>query len=241
MPFSPAYSLTMLLAVLTGVALARPRQAGLGLSPGERWGVLAGAFCGAMIGAKLPFVLSDWEGLVNGWAWFSDGKTILCGLAGGYFGVVLAKWALGVTVQTGDSFAVPVAASIAVGRIGCFIGGCCYGTPTSLPWGVRFHDPASPGEWLPPSHPTQLYEAAFHALAALALWQIGKRGLWRGQLMKAYIIAYCVYRFGTETIRPEARLFAGLTGYQWGSLVLALLFGWLWWREAMKYRMTETE
>jgi phosphatidylglycerol---prolipoprotein diacylglyceryl transferase len=239
MPISPAYTLTMLAAVLTGVMLSRPRQQGLGLSSGERWGVLAGAFCGAMIGAKLPYVLSDWDGLVSGWAWFSDGKTILCGLAGGYFGVVLAKWSLGIHVHTGDSFAMPIAASIAVGRIGCFIGGCCYGTPTSLPWGVRFRDPHRPGEWLPPSHPTQLYEAMFHAIAAVVLWQLGKRGIWRGQLMKVYIIAYSIYRFFTEMIRPEARLWAGLTGYQWGAMVLALLFAWLMWRETASGKSVE--
>ena len=60
---------------------------------------------------------------------------------------------------------------------------------------------------------------------------LGKRGMWRGQLMKVYILAYCVYRFLTEMIRPEAKLWAALTGYQWGALVLALLFVWLLWRE----------
>ena len=62
-----------------------------------------------MIGAKLPFVLADWPGLLRGSAWFSDGKTIVLGLVGGYLGVVLAKWGLDIKTPTGDSFVLPVA------------------------------------------------------------------------------------------------------------------------------------
>jgi phosphatidylglycerol:prolipoprotein diacylglycerol transferase len=224
---NPAYTLIMIAAVATGAWLSRQTQSQLALAPGQRWGVGLGAFCGAMIGAKLPFVLADGPGMLSGAAWFSDGKTILCGLVGGYAGVELAKWALGIHVKTGDSFAVPVAAAIGVGRVACFVGGCCYGTPTTLPWGVVFPHVDSL-----PRHPTQLYEAAFHLTAAAVLWQLQRRGLFRGQLIKLYILAYLGYRFATEFIRPEARLWAGLTGYQWACLALAPVFIGLWIRDA---------
>jgi phosphatidylglycerol:prolipoprotein diacylglycerol transferase len=224
--FDPTYAGIMALAIATGVALSRRSQAGLGLEWWERAGIGLGAFCGAMIGAKLPFVLSDWEGLRSGAAWFSDGKTILLGLVGGYFGVETAKWALDIRVKTGDSFAVPVAAAVAVGRVACFFGGCCYGTPTDLPWGVVF-----PAVDSLPRHPTQLYESAFHALAAVALAGLRRRGRFRGQLIKLYILAYAGYRFATEFIRPEPQLWLGLTGYQWASLALVPLFAFLWWRD----------
>ena len=112
-----------------------------------------------MIGAKLPFVLADWQGLLSGRAWFENGKTIVFGMVGGYFGVELAKALLGVRVKTGDSFAVPVAAAVAVGRLGCFAAGCCHGRSRALPWGVDFGDGLR-------RHPTQLYESAFHSTAA---------------------------------------------------------------------------
>jgi phosphatidylglycerol---prolipoprotein diacylglyceryl transferase len=223
----PAYTLIMAAAILVGIVLARRTQRPLLLSPREKLGIGLGAFCGAMLGAKLPFVLSDWDGLLSGAAWFSNGKTILCGLVGGYFGVELAKWLLGVRIKTGDSFAVPVAAAVGIGRLSCFHAGCCYGTPTRLPWGVVF-----PNVDALPRHPTQLYEAAFHLTAACVLAWLQSRGLFRGQLIKLYIISYLIYRFVTELIRPEARLWAGLTGYQWAVLVLLPLFGWLWYRDA---------
>jgi phosphatidylglycerol:prolipoprotein diacylglycerol transferase len=224
---NPAYTLIMMSAVATGVWLGRRSQSVLPITRRQRLAIGLGAFCGAMIGAKLPFVLSDWDGLVSGAAWFSDGNTILCGLVGGYFGVELAKWGSGVTIKTGDSFAVPVAASIGVGRLACFVGGCCYGTPTTLPWGIVFPHVDSQ-----PRHPTQLYEAAFHFVAAAVLWRLQQRGVFRGQLIKAYILAYLTYRFATEFIRPEARLWGGLTGYQWACLALAPLFAGLWIRDA---------
>jgi phosphatidylglycerol:prolipoprotein diacylglycerol transferase len=133
----------------------------------------------------------------------------------------------GTIAKTGDSFAVPVAAAVGVGRLGCFYAGCCYGTPTRLPWGVTFPTADSV-----PRHPTQLYEAAFHLSAAAVLLGLQRRGMFRGQLIKLYILAYLAYRFVTEWIRPEARLAAGLTGYQWAAIVLAILFVWLWIRNA---------
>jgi phosphatidylglycerol:prolipoprotein diacylglycerol transferase len=217
------YSLVMLLAVGVGGLLLRRSQGRLDLAPHERLGVGLGAFCGAMLGAKLPFVLADWQAFLAGTAWFADGKTILLGLAGGYLGVEIAKWCLDIQTRTGDTFAVPVAVSIAIGRVGCFFGGCCFGTPTDLPWGVVFpHADACP------RHPTQLYEAAFHAMAALLLAGALSRGLWRGHLIKVYIIGYAIDRFFSEFLRPEARFVGDLTAYQWASVVLALGFLWLW-------------
>jgi len=220
-----AYSVIMIAAIATAILLRRKPGRRLPLTWSQRWGIGLGAFCGAMIGAKLPFVLTDWEGLRSGAAWFDNGKTILAGLVGGYLGVELAKELLGVTIKTGDSFAVPVAAAVAVGRLACFVGGCCYGKPTSLPWGVVFHDGVA-------RHPTQLYESAFHALAAIFLAWTERRGLFQNQRIKLYLIAYLVYRFCTEFLRPEPILALGLTGYQFASLVLLPLFVWLWHHDA---------
>jgi phosphatidylglycerol:prolipoprotein diacylglycerol transferase len=227
-----AYAAIMGVAVVAGYAISRRTQARLPLDRAQRIGIVIGAFCGAMIGAKLPFVLADWSGMLSGAAWFSDGKTILSGLVGGYLGVEFAKWALEIHVRTGDSFAVPVAVAVGIGRLACFAVGCCYGTPTSLPWGVTF--PTANDPVPTPRHPTQLYEAAFHLLAAGVLAVLQRHGVWRGQLFKAYILAYAMFRFATEFIRPEAKLWLGLTGYQWFAMALVPLFAGLWWRDSRR-------
>ena len=223
------YAAIILAAMTAATLVSRLVPVPLPLSRAQRIGVAIGGFLGAMLGAKLPFVLADWEGFLSGAAWFSDGKTILCGLVGGYAGVEIAKWSLDIRTKTGDSFAVPVPVAVGIGRLGCFHAGCCYGTPTTLPWGVVF-----PQVDMVKRHPTQLYESAFHLTAAIVLAALLQRGLFRGQLIKLYILAYVVYRFLTEMIRPEARLVGNLTGYQWSCLAIGVLFIWLWRRDATR-------
>jgi prolipoprotein diacylglyceryltransferase len=217
------YPALMGAAVATGVVVSRWTQRPLPLTGKQRLALGLAAFCGGMLGAKLPFVLLDWEGFRSGLGWFDSGKTLTLGLVGGYFGVEVAKWALRIQVKTGDSFAAPVAAAVAVGRLACFSAGCCHGTVTGLPWAVDFGD----GQ---PRHPTQLYEFVFHLLCAAALIALQARGLFRGQLIKLYIIAYLAYRFATEFIRPEPRL-GELSVYQWAALLFIPVFAALWWRD----------
>lgn len=220
-----AYPAIMGAAIATGVLVSRRTQRPLGLRPMERLALGLAAFCGGMFGAKLPFVLLDWEGFRTGTAWLDSGKTLTLGLVGGYFGVEVMKWALDIRVKTGDGFAAPVAAAVAVGRLACFHAGCCHGVETKLPWGVNFGDGLC-------RHPTQLYEFAFHAVCAVALLAMQTRGLFRGQLIKLYIIAYLVYRFFTEFLRPEPRLALGLTVYQWAAMIFVPVFLTLWVRDA---------
>lgn len=229
MTVRPLYAATMLLAIVAGVVILRLRQRSLPLTTEQRWMLGLGAFCGGMIGAKIPFLIAG--GWHSGWTaslWLADGKTILAGIIGAYFGVEFAKWAANIQIKTGDSFAIPAAVAVGIGRIGCYIGGCCYGAVTTLPWGQAF--PTS-GD-LHPRHPTQLYEAAFHLLFAVLLWGLDRAGWLRLQHMKLYLLCYLGYRFVTEFIRPEPQMLAGLTLYQLATVPLAILFGLLWWRDS---------
>lgn len=216
-----AYPALMGVAIATGVLVSRHTQKPIGLTPSQRLALGLGAFCGGMFGAKLPFVLMDWDGFVSGTAWLDSGKTLVLGLVGGYFGVEAMKWALQIQIKTGDSFAAPVAAAVAVGRLACFVGGCCYGIVTDVPWAVTFAGVRR--------HPTQLYEFAYHASCAVVLLILQRRGVFRGQLIKLYIIAYLVYRFLTEFLRPEPRTWLDLTLYQWAAIGLMPVFAALWW------------
>ena len=218
---SSAYVAIMLGAVATGVVVRRFAAPPSPLPRSQQWALIAGAIIGGTIAAKIPWLVMDPAGLMNGTVWINDGRTLTFGLIGGYLGVEVTKLSLGVRTKTGDSFAVPLAATIAVGRLGCFVAGCCYGVPTSLPWAVRFDDGI-------PRHPTQLYELIFHAASAVVLYQLAKREQFTRQRVKLYMIAYFVYRFMTEFIRPEPRLAGGLTLYQLASLGAIALFAVLW-------------
>lgn len=197
------YSSFQCLALLTAFLLRRPSP----LPILQRWCILTAAIFGAGIGAKLPFVLFSQASLFSGSAWFSDGKTILAGFAGGYLSIEITKLLMGIRVKTGDALAMPIAAGVAVGRWGCFFNGCC-GAPL-----------------VPP------IESAFHAILAVVLWQLRNVETFRWQLIKLYLIAYCIFRFVIEFIRTEPRIAFGLTGYQIGAVAMAGILAILWSRD----------
>jgi len=198
-----AYGLFQVLALGTALILRKPTP----LPRFQRWAILAAAIFGAGAGAKLPFVLLAHEPFFSAPAWFTEGKTILSGLAGGYLCVELAKFLLGIRIKTGDGFAMPLAAAVAVGRWGCFFNGCC-GAPL-----------------VPP------IESAFHASMAVLLWRLRNVEALRWQLLKLYLIAYSAFRFGVEFIRTEPRVAWGLSAYQLGALGLAAVMALLWWHD----------
>ena len=230
---SLTYVAVMIAAVLAAGLVARRTQEPLPISRRQRLALGAGALIGGAFFAKLPYLFIDLDALISGRAWLENGRTLTLGLVGGYLGVEIAKRVAGVRTKTGDGFVVPVAVGVGIGRIGCFVAGCCFGTPTSLPWGVRFHDDV-------PRHPTQLYEALFHVSAAVTLHMLGLRGLFVRQRIKLYFLAYFVYRFITEWIREEPRVWLGLTLYQLISLGGIALFGALYAIDAREFATADT-
>ena len=226
-----AYAIVLLVSVVVAWGLVRTRQKRLDLTRSQRTAVGVAAFLGAMIGSKIPFLgQQGWSAFLDGTAWFADGKTILGGIVGGYAAVEIAKWIFGIRARTGDSFALPIAVAVGVGRIGCFIAGCCYGQVTEVPWGVAFPTACDAPGIL--RHPTQLYEVAFHLVATIVLIVMDRKRWLVGNQLKAYLIAYLVYRFLSEWLRPEPRLLLNLTIYQFVCVVLiAVLIG-LWARDS---------
>jgi phosphatidylglycerol:prolipoprotein diacylglycerol transferase len=218
MPTRYYYTLFMLLALAVFLAVRQhmPKSRQLAaLSLRHRlllaWAILVGG----ALGAKAGYLAGSGGSFFDWPTWLIDGKTVTTGLIGAYLAVELTKFLLGIRVKTGDSYALPLALALAVGRWGCYFHGCCFGNPTDLPWGITFHDGI-------PRHPTQLYEVAFHLIMAGVLGLFMYFGLLRFQLLKFYLIAYGVYRFLTEFIRPEPAWALGLTFYQWVCLVMVL-------------------
>jgi phosphatidylglycerol:prolipoprotein diacylglycerol transferase len=88
----------------------------------------------------------------------------------------------------------------ALGKIGCFLEGCCYGAPTTSPLGVHF--PALAGT----VHPTQLYESAAAAVLFVVLHRLVRRlGAGRGEVLGWMLALYAVWRTGLELLRADPR------------------------------------
>jgi phosphatidylglycerol:prolipoprotein diacylglycerol transferase len=137
-----------------------------------------------------------------------------------------------------DVVAAPVALGHAIGRMGCFVAGCCYGKPTSLPWGVTFTSPVAEriaGTPLHVSlHPTQLYEAGAEFLNLLLLIWLGSRQRFTGQLIGAYFILYGIERGTIEFFRGDPgrtmMFHDAVSMMQIVSVGLIVAGAGLWWR-----------
>jgi len=200
-------SLCYMLAYAVGLGafglMARRR----GIATGGVGAVSVAGLLGGLVGANI----AQW--LTTG----SGGKSVLGGVAGGYLAVVLYKRYLGLRRSTGDLFAVALAAGEAVGRFGCFFGGCCYGRPTSIPWAVFQHD-----AW---RHPTQLYLAAASLLILVVLLGIEFRApLPENGLLFVQGTLYTAARFVIEFFREGTPLALGLTAAQWACLAGFVFF-----------------
>ena len=104
-----------------------------------------------------------------------------------------------------DLFAPSMAIGQAVGRIGCFFAGCCYGLPTQLPWGVTFTHPQSLALKGIPLHPTQLYSSLACFIIFFILVSFRKHIRFTGQLFCLYLILHSGSRFTIEFFRGDPR------------------------------------
>ena len=191
------------LAYLVGFRLflrAKQRR-GDPLTDAQRWWIVTAAIAGAAVGSKLLSWLGDPLDTLRHWndpIYLMAGKTIVGGLLGGTIAVEWTKRRIGVPGRTGDLFALPLCAAIAIGRIGCFLSGLgdhTFGVATTLPWGIDFGDGVH-------RHPTQLYEIAWLALLAIWLHALDRRQHREGDLFRAFMIGYLVFRLTVDFIKP---------------------------------------
>ena len=164
-----------------------------------------------LIGGLAAANLVQW--LVGGTA----GKTVLGAIAGGYLSVALYKRHLGIQRPLGDLFAVALCAGEAVGRWGCYFGGCCYGRATHVAWAIWQH-----GAW---RHPTQIYLSLAALLILGALWLFDRATPRENGLFYLQGLLYCAARFAIEFFRETTVVAGGLSAAQWACLAGFAFFG----------------
>ena len=133
----------------------------------------------------------------------NGGKSLVGGLVCGWLAVEIAKRVLGIRRSTGDDWALALPAGEAIGRIGCYFNGCCYGTKCDASWAIYQH-----GAW---RHPTQLYAGAAAALIFAVVWF--SRGQMRreGDSFKLYLLLYGASRLAIEFARERSTVWNNLS------------------------------
>lgn len=110
--------------------------------------------------------------------------------------------------KTADACAPGIAMGNFFGRQGCFSAGCCWGKPTTLPWGVKFTEVGHEITGVPTNsylHPTQLYESFAMLIVFFFLLWLHRRKRFSGQVILLYTLLYAGIRFAIEFVRDDPR------------------------------------
>jgi phosphatidylglycerol---prolipoprotein diacylglyceryl transferase len=232
------FSLMLLLGTFGGLFITAWRARKEGIDPDDVFGLAMWLLSGGFIGARVLYIAQHREAVEH----FGDifkvwqGGIIFYGcIMGGLVGSILYWVRHPFPFRAmADAVAPALALGSALGRIGCFLNGCCFGGPSDLPFAVRF--PYGSPVWvqqaqlglISPSashslgvHPTQLY-AALDGLLLLGLltWYFPRRRR-DGEVMALLMVTYPITRFLIECLRDDERpFFAGMTISQNISVVL---------------------
>ena len=241
---APTYGLLVATGVLLGLWISVRYSRQQGIDPDTAWNfgiliVLAG-----IVGSKILYIITDWGFYtahpreIFSWATMQAGGVF----SGGVVAALLAAiWYIRhyrlPALRLCDAFMPGLALGHAIGRVGCFAAGCCYGKPTDHFWGVTFTNPLANLVSQTPLgvrlEPTQLIEAAAEFFNFVFLMWLLKRKKFDGQVFAAFIMLYGVERFFIEFLRgDEGRgvVFGGLmSGTQLISICLVIGGGLIWW------------
>jgi phosphatidylglycerol---prolipoprotein diacylglyceryl transferase len=244
--YLPTYGLLVATGFLCGMALAQRQARRSGLSPEAIGNLAIYAALVGLLGAKLLMFVMDFGYYARNPDRIFSLETLLS--AGVYYGGFLLAlafcwWYLKREKMpffaTADALAPGVALGHAIGRLGCFAAGCCWGTHCDLPWAVVFTNPeAHDFTGVPLNvalHPAQLYESgATFAVAMALVYAAGKKHR-PGRILGLYLVLYSVARLAVEMVRNhEQALPFGLplSWTQWIAVGLLAAGGVILWKTA---------
>lgn len=217
-----SFGVLVALGALAGLWLFRRELARAGLPDAALDAAIYG-LVGGLLGAKLLYVFEHLEegsflSLLldrGGMSWFGG---FVGGLLAGYVTIRRQRWP---TMAVLAAATPALAVGQLLGRIGCFLVGDDYGSPTTLPWGIAFP------QGLPPTtervHPTQIYEAIFLAVLTWILirWRRGKVS--DRSVLGRYLVAAGGFRFVLEFLRVNTRVAGPLTVAHFFALAVVAL------------------
>jgi phosphatidylglycerol:prolipoprotein diacylglycerol transferase len=201
------YGVLVAAGFLVGIAVAAHRAKDEGLRREQTTDLGVWLIVTGMLGGKLFHVIFFWDEFITGWR--AEGIRSLREGFVFYGGFILASLAAVAYTRINrlpfwkfaDVFAPALALGHAIGRLGCFFNGCCFGKACTLPWGVRFPAPHFAHGY--PVHPTQLYEAAGNLAIFIGLTAFYRHKRFDGQIWWLYVLSYGVLRFVVEFFRGD--------------------------------------
>lgn len=217
------YGLLLAVAFLVGIWWSSRLAQKEGIHPDTIWNLGLIVIASSLVGAKLLLVIVEFNYYKRNPAEIFSLDTLRSG------GVFLGGLIVALAATTfyfhkkklpgwkfADLMAPGIALGHSIGRVGCFMAGCCYGKACSLPWAVTFtseYAHANVGVPLNVAlHPTQLYESLTELLIFIGLMRARRGKKFDGQIILLYLMAYSAARFFLEFLRggDDGHVFGGL-------------------------------
>jgi phosphatidylglycerol:prolipoprotein diacylglycerol transferase len=244
------YGVMLLVAAAAGTWLSIIRGRRMGFDADTILALGTEVFLWGLVGARLFYVLEYHEQFFGAGTSLGESLTRIVNIAGGglvVFGslptAALAAWRFAARrglplARIADCVVPGMLLGLAIGRVGCFLNGCCFGGPCDLPWAVRFPEGTAPAAMYPaaaggsvPLHPAQLYaaiDAAILAAIAVAYTPLARRD---GEVFALVLTLHPISRILLEIIRVDESPALGtpLSISQLMSLALLALAAALWW------------
>ena len=206
------YGLMIGLGVMAALLLGDYRAKKFGLNGDHIYGMTFSAVILGFLAARILFIITEWENFLQNPMQYLAGAGFV--VYGGIIGGALTIYGFckikKIDMLSYLDLMIPsVALAQALGRVGCFLAGCCYGKETDSPLGVVFtnSDFAPNGVKL---LPTQLFMAGGDLIImAVLLWYAAKRPM-RGRTSALYLILYSIGRFFVEFLRNDDRGTVGM-------------------------------
>jgi phosphatidylglycerol---prolipoprotein diacylglyceryl transferase len=254
--FLPTYGLLVSTGVLLGLWISVRNSERLGINGDNAWNLGILVVLSGIVGAKILYIINDWSLYKNRPSEIFSISTLQAG--GVFSGGLIAAFAMAAwfvrkhhmpPLATCDAFAPGLAIGHAIGRLGCFAAGCCYGKETHHFWGVtftnRFANEVAGTPLNVPLEPTQLFESAVELANFIFLMWLLKRRKFDGQIFGAFMFIYGIARFFLEFLRDDpgrGSVFNGaMSGTQLIAIGLVLAGGLIWWlRPGAKRLSTQT-
>lgn len=240
----PTYGVLVALGVLLGLWISVRNSEKQGIKAENAWDFGIAVVLAGIIGSKILYILVDWRAYAEHPREIFSLSTLQAGgvFSGGLIGAFLVAWWFVrkhhmPALATCDAFSPGLAMGHAIGRLGCFAAGCCYGKPTTHFWGVTFTNPLAAQYVGTPLNialePTQLFESGAELIIFAILTWMFARKKFDGQVFGAYLFLYGIARFLIEFLRDDpgrgGPYFGGLlSGTQLIAIGLVLTGGIIW-------------
>lgn len=226
------YGIMVAVAAITLLAITFHELKRRGIPEGAIFNLLFWGIIGGIVGGKLVYVIGHWQTygvdpsqIVSPYGWALHGTIIGIVAAGAiYWSIRTRKISLQELLGLGDAVAVGAPLAQAIGRIGCTLNGCCWGTPTSLPWAVVYTHPDSfCGLKEIPLHPAQIYFVLWNLVVFGVVWLLRNRLKPEGSLLFVYLSLYCGGDFALRFFRADSPVLGVLREGQIISLIILVI------------------